>query len=266
MTSRPRIPGQHTTALLNYYQVPFGEEDERPPREVNLQDAEFISRRSVITDIRGQEDEWKLLDNGIQVVRTTSLDRNSELEDRVRKATGGRNVITYQNQTLDENAFKISGTGSPLVQIDSTVNGAKDTMFDLFTEKGREITSNGYLLVDAWRPIRDCQRSNLAFVDSSPRHALKIDEDLIPVRQTNEKGPDRQFYCLKHGDGWDGPDRHHWNFLNGQTCNEVVLLRVAENRKGMTRAAGTPKTMFDIPGSQGQVSAGWQLVRMIIQF
>ncbi|TID20835.1 hypothetical protein E6O75_ATG05600 [Venturia nashicola] len=263
---KPRIPGQHTTAVLNYYQVPFGEEDERVPREINLHDAEFTSRRSVMTDIRGQEQEWKLLDNGVQIVKTTSSESDSELEDQVRNAAGGRNVITYQSQTLDENAFKMPGTVSPLIQIDNTVNGAKDTIFDLFTEKGHEMISDGYLMVDAWRPVRDCQRSSLAFVDSSPRHASRIDEDLIPVRQTNEKGADGQFYCLKHGDGWDGPDRHHWNFLNEQTCDEVVLLRVAENRNGMTRAAGTPRTLFDSPGSTNRVLAGWQRVRMIVQF
>lgn len=180
--------------------------------------------------------------------------------------TGGRNVIIYQNQILDENALKMAGTGSPLVQIDNTVNGARDTVFDIFHEKGQQIISQGYLLVDAWRPVRNAQRSSLAFVDSSPRHASRIDEDLIPVRRTNEKGSDCQFYCLKHGDGWDGPDRHHWMFLNEQTCDEVVLLRVAENRKGMTRAAGTPKTFFETPGLTSQVPAGWQLVRMIVQF
>lgn len=180
--------------------------------------------------------------------------------------TGGHNVTTYQNQILDGNDLKMPGTASPLVQIDHTVNGAKDMIFDLFQEKAPEIISNGYLLVDAWRPIRDCQRSSLAFVDSSPRHVSSIDEDLIPVRQSNEKGLDRQFYCLKHGDGWDGPDRHHWNFLNEQTSDEVVLLRVAENRAGMVRAAGTPKTFFDTPSSTGNAPAGWQLVRMIVQF
>lgn len=180
--------------------------------------------------------------------------------------TGGRNVITYQNQTLDENALKMPGTDSLLVQIDNTVNGAKDTILDIFSEKGQEIITEGYLFVDAWKPVRDAQKSSLAFVDSSPRHASRIDEDLIPVRLTNEKGSNRQLYCLKHGDGWDGPDRHHWNFLNEQTCDEVVLLRVAENRQGMTRAAGTPKTFFETPGSTSQVPAGWQLVRMIVQF
>lgn len=84
MTSKPRIPGQHTTALLNYYQIPFGEDYERLPRETNLRDAEFTSRRSVMTDIRGQEQEWKLLDNGAQIVKTNSSATNSDLEDRVR--------------------------------------------------------------------------------------------------------------------------------------------------------------------------------------
>lgn len=85
MTSKPRIPGQHTTALLNYYQIPFGEEDERLPKEIDLHDAEFTSRRSVMTDIRGQEEEWRLLDNGVQIVKTSSSATDSELEDRVRK-------------------------------------------------------------------------------------------------------------------------------------------------------------------------------------
>lgn len=85
MTSKPRIPGQHTTAVLNYYQIPFGEEDERLPREINLHSAEFTSRRSVMTDIRGQEGEWSLLDNGVQIIKTNSSATNYEVEDRVRK-------------------------------------------------------------------------------------------------------------------------------------------------------------------------------------
>jgi hypothetical protein len=175
-------------------------------------------------------------------------------------------VSVYNKQRLDEDALKMPGTNSSLVQIDNTVDGAKDTIVGVFSEKGENIIADGYLLVDAWRPLREAQRTSLAFVDSSPRHASRIDEDLIPVRQTNEKGYDRRFYCLKHGDGWDGPDRHHWNFLNEQSCNEVVLLRVAEKRRGMTRAAGTPKTFFDTPGSTSQVPSGWQLIQMIVRF
>jgi hypothetical protein len=175
-------------------------------------------------------------------------------------------VSVYNNQNLNEEALNVPGSNSPLVQIDNTVNGAKDRILQVFPEKGENIVADGYLLVDAWRPIRKAQRTSLAFVDSAPRHASKIDEDLIPVRISNEKGDDRQFYCLKHGDGWDGTDRHHWNFLNEQSYDEVVLLRVAEKRKGMARAAGTPKTFFDTLGSASQVCSEWQLVRMIVQF
>jgi hypothetical protein len=87
MASKPRSPGQHTTAVLNYYQVPFGEENERlsRPREVNLHDAEFASRRCVMTDISGQEGDWSLLDNGVQIIKTTSSAISSDLEDQVRK-------------------------------------------------------------------------------------------------------------------------------------------------------------------------------------
>lgn len=141
-----------------------------------------------------------------------------------------------------------------------------DTVLRVFPKQGQDVIAHVYLLVDAWRPVRDAQSTSLAFVDSSPRHASRIDEDLISVEQINEKGDNRQFYWLKHGDGWDGSDRHHWNFLNEQTCDEVVLLRVAENRMGMTRAAGTPKTLFTTPGLTSHVSAGWQLIRMIIRF
>jgi hypothetical protein len=174
-------------------------------------------------------------------------------------------VIVYKDDRLNEDDLKLPGTNAPLVQIDSTVNSAKDAILD-FSEKGETVIANGYLLVDAWRPTREAQRTSLAFVDSAPRHASRIDEDLIAVRETKEKREDCQLYCLKHGDGWDGPDRHHWNFLNEQSCDEVVLLRVAERRKGMTRAAGTPKTFFDTPGSSNRVPSGWQLVRMIVHF
>ncbi|QDS72156.1 hypothetical protein FKW77_004465 [Venturia effusa] len=266
MTFAPKIPGQHTTAVLHYYQIPFGQEDARLPQEVYLHHAEFTSRRSVMTDIRGQEEEWKLLDNGVQIIKTSSSPAISELEDQVREVTGGRSVITYQDRTVKEDAMGMSRTTSPIVHIDNTVNGAKDTIVDMFPDKGSNIISDGYLLVDAWRPVRHSPRSSLAFVDSSPRHASSIDEDLIPVRQMNEKGPDRQFYALKHGDGWDGPDRHHWNFLNEQACDELILLRVAEHRAGMTRAAGTPKAFFEVSGSTSEGPAEWQHVRLLVRF
>jgi hypothetical protein len=87
MALEPRIPGQHTTAVLNYYQIPFGEEDERLPRsrDINLQDAEFTPRRCIMTDIRGQEEEWKLLDNGVQIIKTNSSASSSSLSDQIRK-------------------------------------------------------------------------------------------------------------------------------------------------------------------------------------
>jgi hypothetical protein len=86
MASKPRIPGQHTTAVLNYYQIPFGEEDERLPRsrEIDLCDAEFTSRRCIMTDIRGQEEDWNLLDNGVQILKTNSS-ASSDLLDQVRE-------------------------------------------------------------------------------------------------------------------------------------------------------------------------------------
>lgn len=87
MASKSRFPRQHTTAVLKYYQVPFGEEDERLPnlRPINLHDAEFTSRRCVMTDIRGQETDWSLLDNGAQIIKTNSSATNSDLEAQVLK-------------------------------------------------------------------------------------------------------------------------------------------------------------------------------------
>jgi hypothetical protein len=71
---RSRVAGQHTTAVLNYYQSSLEEDDERRPgpQEVNLHDAEFTPRRCVMTDIRGEEDDWTLLDNGVQIFKTES--------------------------------------------------------------------------------------------------------------------------------------------------------------------------------------------------
>lgn len=160
------------------------------------------------------------------------------------------------------------GTNSLLIQIDDTVKSAEDKIRRLFGRNGEGIIERGYMLVDAWRPLHEAQRMSLAFADSAPRHASRIDEDLIPVRRDSEKGPpdNHQFYCLKHGDGWDGPDRHHWSFLNQQSSNETILLKVAEKREGMARAAGTPKTFFDTPGSTSQAPSGWKLIRIVVMF
>jgi len=89
MTPKSNSPsGQHTTAILSYYQFPPGEEDERLPRTRNLRHAEFSSRRCVVTDIRGEEQNWNLLDNGFQVLTTCPMGELSDVEDQVLKAYG----------------------------------------------------------------------------------------------------------------------------------------------------------------------------------
>ncbi|KAJ9605932.1 hypothetical protein H2200_009781 [Cladophialophora chaetospira] len=213
-----------------------------------------------IKDIRGQEDQFSLAEQGFQLLKHTSKEKEfmdkdqikntafPEVVELLKKTTGATDVRIFshivrrtpwesitkeieEKQIPDDSRVGKIGPAH-FAHIDQGPLGAKQ-LFDetLNAEEAERFSKSRWGIINVWRPIKPVRRNPLALCDmrSVP------DEDLIPVytrapRDYGSYTADKMAKSYQSLTAKASPS-HSWHYASGMTPDEVLMLQIFDTNK-----------------------------------
>ncbi|KAL0932551.1 methyltransferase-like protein [Colletotrichum truncatum] len=241
-------------ADLHYYKE---NEDGSPPHPTYIDrpetyDRPFETHNVKIQDVTGEEDKFSLDQNGFQIYRHQSserdfLDESSiksgyylETEELLKKVTGASRVFIFDH-TIRRQLPSLSTQNRNLrgpvqrVHIDQSYKAALSRVPHHLPEDADVLLKGRVQIINVWRPIKTVQRDPLAIADAGS----VSDSDLIVTELIY---PDRrgETYQVRH------KEDHQWYYKAGLTPEEVILIKCFDSKTD-GRARRVPHSAFVDP-------------------
>ncbi|KAH8116329.1 methyltransferase [Phellopilus nigrolimitatus] len=249
-------PTPHDVSTSLKYYAPKGDEAPfqyvlDPPAGTPKDNLGWDTRPAVIHDVRGSEDAVSLDTTGFQFVRHASAERDfrdeerittvyySEVEALLKRETGAKRVVVFGHtirrnyaDSPEENASGVQGPAEA-VHVDQTFDASVARVHRHLGAEAARLLQSRVRIVNVWRPIEHAvAHKPLALADW---RTLDVARDLVSVRLIY---PDRvgALFAVRHNPAL------RWHFLNGQTPDEVALIKIYDSDVDKARLA--PHTAF----------------------
>ncbi|KAH6683503.1 hypothetical protein F5X68DRAFT_22275 [Plectosphaerella plurivora] len=250
---------RHVETELNYYRDPG---DGSAPTPVIVGSNKVTNERPTVplavtvTDMTGNEDQYRLDTHGFQLVRhQTSCDASfadedairtnyyAEMEQLYRDVTGATDVFIFGHRVRrGPSHWHSLGEGNaasrgPLhrVHVDQSYDGAR-LMAEkhlpanvLLAERSRSPGPRRYQIVNIWRPIRTVMKDPLAVADAT----TVDDDDLVGAAIQYPNGSRAETWAVRPN------ERHRWYYKSGQRPDEVLFIKCfdSDEAEGVARRA-----------------------------
>lgn len=123
------------------------------------------------------------------------------------------------------------------VHVDQSYSAAKNRVPYHLPEDADKLLKSRYQIINVWRPIKTIFKDPLGVADARS----VPDSDLVPIGLIY---PDRRGETLTVKPN----SEHKWNFLYGQTPEEVLLIKCFDSKLD-GRARRVPHTAFENPAT-----------------
>ncbi|EXJ89559.1 hypothetical protein A1O3_02626 [Capronia epimyces CBS 606.96] len=255
-SSGPQPEKHHVHTQLNYYKDP-GDGSAPPPSYVNKPETyerPYEPLDVSVHDIRGEEKNYSLDQNGFEIYRHASVEKDfvdddqikaqyyPETEQLLKDATGASRIFIFdhtvrrapKDQRGPTPAVNLRGPVNR-VHIDQSYSAAKSRVPHHLPAEAEKLLTTRYQIINVWRPIKPILKDPLAVADA---HSVP-DSDLVGVGLIY---PDRrgETYTVR-----PNPE-HKWYYLYGQTPEEVLLIKCFDSKLD-GRARRVPHTAFVNP-------------------
>ncbi|OCT49996.1 GA4 desaturase family protein [Cladophialophora carrionii] len=220
----------------------------------------FDTASVTIKDIRGKENQFSLAEQGFQLLKHTSEEKEFMDKDRIKgtafpevaellkKTTGATDVRIFSHivrrtpwesitKEIEEKQIpddaRVGKIGpAHFAHIDQGPLGAQQ-LFDetLSPEEAARFSKTRWGIINVWRPIKPVRRNPLALCDmrSVP------DEDLVPVytrapRDYGSYTAEKMAKSYQSMTATSNPN-HAWYYASGMTPDEVLMLQIFDTNK-----------------------------------
>ncbi|KAK9796895.1 hypothetical protein SCARD494_03978 [Seiridium cardinale] len=268
------IASHDVDAVLNFFKP---NDDGSPPAPVYVNRPETHDRPVEphpirIRDITGREDQFTLDNNGFQVHKHTSLEKDflddekikdeyyKETEQLLKKAlelltaterTGASKIFIFDHtirrpqpgtQDATPDGRQLRGPVQH-VYIDQTYEAALGRVTFHLPNEAEELVKGRVQIINVWRPIKQVLRDPLALAQADS----VSEEDLVPISliYPTRKGAT---FVVRYS------ERHKWFFKYGITPEEVILIKCFDSKTD-GRARRVPHTAFVDPTAGDDVPA-----------
>jgi hypothetical protein len=220
-----------------------------------LQNYTNISKEVPIYDIRGHENEFTLDENGFQVVKAPTAEKDfkngesikngyyKEVEELLKKVTGAHKVVIFDHtirRAIPGQIDKPSSRG-PVgrVHIDQTPWAGEERVRIHSGDEAPQLLKERVQIINVWRAINGVVKDHpLALADY---RTVDWDKDLVPVT-LKYKHRDGETFGVKHS------DKLRFYYKSGIDSDEVYLIKCYENKLD-GRARLSPHTAFTDPNT-----------------
>ncbi|KAI9720783.1 MAG: hypothetical protein M1812_002622 [Candelaria pacifica] len=250
-------------AEFNYYLDP-GDGSLPSPNYVDKPDSynekPVDTRRVLVHDIRGSEDEYTLDKTGFQVHKHVSKEKDFLDEDRIKAeyypeveqllkdVTGASKIFIFDHTIRrpapeDEGNKSANITRGPVqrVHIDQSFAAAPNRVTHHLPDEASHLLAGRFQIINVWRPIKPIFKDPLGVADAT---TVSDADDLIPVKLVY---PHRTGETFTVKPGKEKP--HAWYYMYGQRPDEVMLIKCFDSKTD-GRAKGVPHSAFVNPETE----------------
>ncbi|KAJ2977050.1 hypothetical protein NQ176_g4595 [Zarea fungicola] len=242
---------KHVEAWLNFFK---DNEDGSPPAPWIIEKDDTFYRphavhRVTISDVRGEESDFTLDENGFQIHAHTASDCNfldddeikasyyPEVQQLLKELTNASRVFIFDHTVRRQQPSTIEKTdiGSvPLqrVHVDQSARASLSRVSHYLPGDAEELLQGRVQIINVWRPIKAVQRDPLAAMDAKSLS----DADLVPVGliYPNRNG---ETLHVRYNES------QKWFYKSHMTPDEVFLLKCFDSKTD-GRARCVPHSAF----------------------
>ncbi|KAI9821089.1 MAG: hypothetical protein M1827_003823 [Pycnora praestabilis] len=236
-------------ADINYYFDAAGEGKAPEPHIMSkavISEAIVDTRKRLIHDIRGTEDEYNLENCGFQYYKQATREQNfnsdediitnyyPEAEEILKKVTGASKVFVYEHIMRrifpddgaikeEKNIAKTAAAGPVYrLHVDHTHDSGPKRVWLHIPNEAPRLLKGRYQIINIWRPLKTILKDPLCVVDT---RSVK-DSELLPVKMIY---PDREAATYTVLPGEEGA--HKFCYLHAQQTDELLLFKNYDSKQ-----------------------------------